>query len=72
MLILYKVCQGIGLDANDASADYIQLYDGDKRTLIESLERIHATARKILDGLLPDKEDASGMVRDAVAVTEAA
>ena len=44
----YVVCQGIGLDANMASSDYIQLYDGDKKTLMASLERIQRTAAEIL------------------------
>jgi antirestriction protein ArdC len=49
--VAYVVCQGIGLDANTASSDYIQLYDGDKKTLMASLERIQRTAAKILEGV---------------------
>jgi len=47
--VAYVVCQGIGLDVNTASSDYIQLYDGDKKTLMQSLERIQRTAAEILE-----------------------
>ena len=49
--VAYVVCQGIGLDINTVSSDYIQLYDGDKKTLIASLERIQRTAAEILEGV---------------------
>jgi antirestriction protein ArdC len=49
--VAYVVGQGIGLDVNTASSDYIQLYDGDKKTLMESLERIQRTAAEILEGV---------------------
>ncbi len=39
--VAYVVCQGIGLDVNTASSDYIQLYDGDKKTLMVSLGNRH-------------------------------
>ncbi|MHC4463577.1 MAG: hypothetical protein ACYS30_19420 [Planctomycetota bacterium] len=38
-----------------ASSDYIQLYNGDKETLIKSLERIQKTAAEILEAVM-DKE----------------
>jgi len=49
--VAYVVCQGIGLDVNTASSDYIQLYDGDRKTLMASLERIQRTAAEILEGV---------------------
>jgi antirestriction protein ArdC len=49
--VAYVVCQGIELDVNTASSDYIQLYDGDKKTLITSLERIQRTAAEILEAV---------------------
>ena len=49
--VAYVVCQGIGLDANTASSDYIQLYNGDKKTLMASLERIQRTAAEILEAV---------------------
>jgi hypothetical protein len=52
--VAYVVCQGIGLDANTASSDYIQLYDGNKKTLMASLERIQRTAGEILEVITAD------------------
>ena len=46
--VAFVVCQAIGLDAGTASADYIQLYEGDKATLAESLDLIQQTAAEIL------------------------
>ena len=44
---------------NTASSDYIQLYDGDKKTLMQSLERIQRTAAEILEAVAAeDKERA--------------
>jgi antirestriction protein ArdC len=52
--VAYVVCQGIGLDGNTASSDYIQLYDGNKKTLMASLERIQRTAAEILEAVTDD------------------
>jgi len=52
--VAYVVCQGIGLEVNTASSDYIQLYDGDKKTLMQSLERIQRTAAEILEAVTDD------------------
>jgi len=56
---------------NSASSDYIQLYNGDKKTLIESLERIQKTTSEILEAVMIDKESecetAGGESRVAVA-----
>ena len=46
--VAFVVCEAIGLDAKTASSDYIQLYDGDKETLMQSLHRIHGVATEIL------------------------
>ncbi len=46
--VAFVVCNAIGLDTNTASSDYIQLYSGNKETLMESLERIKRTAEEIL------------------------
>ena len=53
--VAYVVCRGVGLETNSAAADYIQLYNGDKKTLAESLSVIQETSSKILDHLLPDQ-----------------
>lgn len=52
--VAFVVCHSIGLDTNSASADYIQLYKGDKDTLLNSLERIKRVSERILDGLTND------------------
>ena len=49
--VAYVVCQSIGLDTNTAFSDYIQLYRGDKETLISSVQRVKAVSGKILVGL---------------------
>ena len=54
--VAFVICHGIGLDTNTASSDYIQLYNGDKETLMKSLEKIQRTASEILDALMsPNK-----------------
>ena len=53
--VAFVVCQATGLDTNSAASDYIQLYDGRKDTLIESLERIRQTAGEIIEGIMPQK-----------------
>jgi len=68
--VAYVVCQGIGLDANTASSDYIQLYNGDKKTLITSLERIQRTAAEVLEAVTAEgdsRPDRDGSVSVAVA-----
>ena len=52
--VAFVVCHGIGLDVNSASSDYIQLYSGDKKTLMTSLERIQRTAAEILETIVRD------------------
>ncbi len=54
--IAFVICYGIGLDTNTAGSDYIQLYNGDKKTLLESLERIQKTAAEILEAIISGKE----------------
>jgi hypothetical protein len=51
--VAFVVSRGIGLDTNTAAADYIDLYNGDQKTLSESLAAIQETSAKILDDLLP-------------------
>jgi len=55
--VAYVVYQGIGLDVNTASSDYIQLYDGDKKTLMQSLERIQRTAAEILEAVAAEHKE---------------
>jgi len=49
--VAYVVSQSIGLDTNTAFSDYIQLYKGEKETLISSIQRIKDISGRILAGL---------------------
>jgi hypothetical protein len=49
--VAFVVCQAVGLETNAAASDYIQLYRGDKDTLLASLERIQQMAATIIRGL---------------------
>ncbi len=49
--VAYVVCQSIGLDTNTAFSDYIQLYKGNKETLINSIQRIKDVSGKIIQGI---------------------
>lgn len=46
--VSFVVCKAVGLDTNTASSDYIQLYNGNKETLMESLERIREASSRVL------------------------
>ena len=49
--VSFVVCCAIGLDTNTAASDYIQLYDGTKETLAESLQFVQQTATTIITQL---------------------
>ena len=49
--VAFVVCQAIGLNTGTASADYIQLWQGDKVTLSQSLQFIQSTAIQILTAI---------------------
>jgi antirestriction protein ArdC len=49
--IAFVVSQTIGLDAGNAAADYIHLYNGDAAVLAESLEVIQRTSALILSAI---------------------
>ena len=51
--VAFVVCQSIGLETGTASADYIQLWNGNAKLLQESLEVVQRTASVILGGILP-------------------
>lgn len=50
----FVVAQAIGLDTGTASQDYIQLYHGDAKLLLESLEVVQRTAAIILGAISPE------------------
>ena len=70
--VAFVVCHGIGLDTNSASSDYIQLYNGDKETLMESLGRIQRTAAEILGAVMAGKESKGETVGGESCVAVAA
>lgn len=49
--VAFVVCNAFGLDCSTRCSDYIQLYQGDEKTLSNSLERIQRTATKIISTL---------------------
>ena len=49
--VAYVVCTAIGLNPGTGSRDYIGLYGGDSKLLLESLEYVQATASRILDAI---------------------
>src|SRR5712692_5602767 len=53
--VAFVVCRGVGLETNTAAADYIALYNGDKKALGQSLSVIQETSAQILEELLPEK-----------------
>ena len=50
--VAFVVCEAIGLKAHN-SADYIQLYSGDKEMLAESLEQVQQASAEILAAITP-------------------
>ena len=57
--VAFVVCQAIGLNDNGSAADYIQLYQGKKETLVASLERIRMAASTIIRAILPEEHMAA-------------
>jgi len=49
--VAYVVCSAIGLETGTAAQDYVGLYGGDSKLLLESLEYVQATATRILDAI---------------------
>ncbi len=49
--VAFVVCSAIGLDTGTAAQDYVGLYGGDSKLLLESLEYVQATASHILDAI---------------------
>ena len=58
--VAFVVCQAVGLECGTASSDYVQLYQGSKTTLLESLERIRGTAGEIIEAVLSEREQETG------------
>lgn len=65
--VAFVVSHAIGLQTSTACSDYIQLYNGDAKTLMQSLERIQRTSAEILADLVP-KAVAESRVQNTVAI----
>ena len=57
--VAFIVCRVAGLDAVSHSADYIQLYSGDKELLMQSLDHIQRVSMQIITALLSRDSDDS-------------
>ena len=53
--VAFVVSHAVGLETRTAAADYIALYDGDSKTLTESLAAIQEAASGVLKDLLPQE-----------------
>lgn len=49
--VAFAVCRSIGLECSTRASDYIQLWTGDEKVLMQSLEQIRSVASKILTQL---------------------
>ena len=49
--VAYVVCRAVGLECSTKASDYIQLWSGDVKVLMQSLELIRNIASKILTEL---------------------
>ncbi len=63
--VAFVVSHSVDLDIKSASSDYIQLYDGNKETLVASLDRIQKTACTIIEAINDhDGNDGSSQSRN--------
>ncbi|MDX6463764.1 MAG: hypothetical protein QOE55_7461 [Acidobacteriaceae bacterium] len=63
--VAFIVGKAVGLDTGTASADYIQLYDGNAALLTESLQFIQHASSLILAALEPRESEAQNGCREA-------
>lgn len=56
--VAFVVTQAIGLETGTAASDYIQLYDGDTKTLAASLDRIQHAAADIIAAITHSEPEA--------------
>ena len=52
--VAYVVCRSVGLECSTRASDYIQLWNGDDKVLMQSLELIRNVATNILADLESD------------------
>jgi len=51
--VAFVVCSAIGLETGTAAQDYVGLYGGDSKLLLQSLQYIQQTANRILTAITP-------------------
>jgi antirestriction protein ArdC len=49
--VAFVVCKAIRLETSTAAQDYVSMYGGDAKVLLESLEHVQQTASRILDAI---------------------
>lgn len=57
--VAFVVSKAVGLEAGSAASDYIQLYNGNRDTLQESLSHIRECATRILDAIMPHEPNST-------------
>ncbi len=55
--VAYAVCRWAGIDCSTRAADYIQLYAGDEKLLMQSLELIRDVAAKVIGALNTESKE---------------
>lgn len=55
--VAYAVCRWAGIDCSTRAADYIQLYAGDEKLLMQSLELIRDVAAKVIGALTTEAKE---------------
>jgi len=53
--VAFVVCSAIGLETGTAAQDYVGLYGGDSKLLLESLQYVQQTANRILAVIIPEE-----------------
>jgi antirestriction protein ArdC len=70
--VAFVVCQSMGLDTNTAASDYIRLYNGEKKTLMESLTRIRTVAVEIIEAIKAPRAKAAPTITEMSMVQRTA
>ena len=65
--VAHVVCQALGLETLEHSADYIQLYNGDVEVLVKSMDHIQKTSAQILEGIHAHASDTGAEPQEVAA-----
>lgn len=69
--VAYAVCRWAGIDCSTRAADYIQLYAGDEKLLMQSLELIRDVAAKVIGALATEIKETETKETPVVSELEA-